>query len=109
MMRKGSKFEADPLRQNADSIYSSAFYEPNVASRTRKRAGLAMFKPSNAIRRERFVAIYEPIGSQRHGAGCGLTTMMSFYGTPVAQVFMEGIMPLFRGTQAMIRLQPINH
>lgn len=31
-MRKSSIFEADPLRQNASSIYLSAIFGPNVAS-----------------------------------------------------------------------------
>lgn len=61
-MRKGSIFEADPLRRNAGSIFLSALYEPNVAPRTQNRTGLVMLRPTNAIRRKRFVAISVPIG-----------------------------------------------
>ena len=62
MMRKGSRFEADPLRQNAGFIYLSAVSEPNVTAIAQNRTGLAMIKPTNAIRRKRVVAVLPPIG-----------------------------------------------
>lgn len=62
-----------------------------------------MLRPSNDTKRKRLVAISPPISRQRQGLGCGLTTMMSFYGPAIAQVFMARIMSLFRGNQAMIR------
>lgn len=74
MMRKGSKYEADPLRQNAGSIYLSAVSEPNVATIAQKRAGLVLIRPTNAIRRERFVAISAPIGGQRRELVCDVPT-----------------------------------
>ena len=74
MMRKGSKYEADPLRQNAGSIYLLAVSEPNVASIAQNRTGLAMIKPTNAIRRKRLDGLSAPIGGQRRGLGCGVGT-----------------------------------
>ena len=68
-----------------------------------------MLRPSNDTKRKRLVAISPPIRRQRQGLGCGLTTMMSFYGTLVAQVFMEMMMSLFRGNRAVIRPQAIAH
>ena len=74
MMRKGSKYEADPLRQNAGSIYLSAVSEPNVATIAQKRAGLVLIRPTNAIRRKRLDGLSAPIGGQRRGLGCGVGT-----------------------------------
>ena len=85
--------------------FLSAVSEPIVGSIAKNRAGLVMYRPSNAVRREWFVAIFAPIGGQRRELVCDVATSMSFYGPPVAQVFMERIMSLIRGNQAMICFQ----
>jgi hypothetical protein len=64
-----------------------------------------MLRPPNGTNRKRLVAISAPIGEQCQLGGCGLTTKTSFYGPPIAQVFMARIMSLFRGNQAVIRPQ----
>ena len=64
-----------------------------------------MLRPPNDTNRKRLVAISAPIGGHCQLGGCGLTTTMSFYGTLVAQVFMEMMMSLFKGNRAVIRPQ----
>ena len=108
-MQNDSNNEADPPRQNAGSIYLSALYEPNVASWGQKQAGLAMLRPPNDTNRKRLLAVSAPIGGQSRGRGCANVTLMSFYGTPVVQVFMERNLSLHRGNQAMIRPQAGDH
>lgn len=108
MMRKGSIFEAEPHGSNAGSNYLWPPGEPIAPPIAQKRTGLVRLRISNDINRKRLVTISAPIRSQRHGLGCGLTTMMSFYGTPVAQVIMEMMMSLFRGNRAVIRSQAGN-
>ncbi len=92
-----------------DQQYILVGSEPIVASRTQKRAGLVRLSISNDTNRRRLVAISAPIGRQSRGLGCGVGTSMSLYGPPVAQVFMERIMSLCRGTQAKTRPQAVAH
>ena len=56
--------------------FLSAVSEPNVATIAQKRAGLVMFKPTNAIGRERFVGIFAPIGGRRRELVCNVPTWM---------------------------------
>ena len=92
-----------------DRQYVSVVSEPIGATRDRNSMGLVPLRPPNDTNRKRLVAISAPIGGQSRGLGCANATLMSFYGTPVAQVFMERIMSLFRGNQAMIRPQAGDH
>ena len=91
-----------------DQQYLSAGSEPIVTPIAQKRTGLVRLSISNDTNRRRLVAISAPIGGQSRGLGCDVGTSMSFYGTPVAQVFIDRVMSLFRGNQAMIRPQAGN-
>ena len=57
-----------------DRLYLWPPGEPIVPPIAQKRAGLVMFRTTNAIRRERFVAISAPIGGQRRELVCDVPT-----------------------------------
>ena len=88
-----------------DRLYLWPPGEPIAPPIAQKRTCLVRLRISIDTNRKRLVAISEPIGGQCQLDGCGLTTLMSFYGPPVAQVFMARIMSLFRGNQDVIRPQ----
>ena len=63
-----------PMAPMQDRHYLWPPGEPIVTAIAQKRAGLAMLKPTNAIRQKRVVAIFPPISGLNRGLRCDVPT-----------------------------------